>query len=385
MTEIKNSFRLQLGGFLMGLFILLGFPVIAQAIEYGGIGGRPAYPDPANPRTESIFVHEANTSEVIEEGIRLINNSAETKTLMVYAVDSTVSTDGAFACAQVSEAKKDVGAWINLEKNEVTLESLTNEIVPFTIIVPETAGVGEHNGCIVIQEKKAEPEQQGISGIRLTFRTGLRVAMLIPGEIIRELEIANFSYSKKDNGNFILKPEIKNLGNVSVDADVYVTTKYFFGSQLHRHGGQYPILRGEISTWNFELDKPFWGGWYKSSLTVSYDANPEAGVGIISGKELTNLTGSTIIFFSPPQTTALVIEIIVLVLIIFGILLLYLKRKRQNWMKREWVEYEVLEGDNIKSLGERYNVSWKLIIKANKLPAPYTLSSGNKIKLPPKK
>lgn len=126
----------------------------AFAIEYGGFGGRPAYPRADNPRTESIFVHTLEPGAVQKEGVTVINNSSETKTVLVYAADSTPSTGGAFACKQFAEEQKDVGSWIKLEKSEIKLPAGSTQLVPFTITVPLNAGVGEHNGCILIQEKK---------------------------------------------------------------------------------------------------------------------------------------------------------------------------------------------------------------------------------------
>ena len=49
------------------------------------------------------------------------------------------------------------------------------------------------------------------------------------------------------------------------------------------------------------------------------------------------------------------------------------------------VELLSAAGDDINALAERVHVSWKLIVKANKLKAPYALKSGEKIKLPPEK
>ncbi len=353
------------------------------AIEYGGFGGRPAYPSADNPRTESIFVHTLEPGDVQEEGVLTVNNAAGQKTILVYAVDSTPSTGGAFACAQFSEAKKDVGAWITLEKSEVTLEPGTSELVPFTIRVPRNVSVGEHNGCIVMQEKK-EKAQAG-SGASLSFRTGLRVAITIPGELERKLEIVGFTVTKRDDGSFLLHPFVKNLGNVSIDADVRVVTNYFFGLAYSQHGGQFPILRGETSDWNFELKKPFWGGWYRSSFAVEYDENPEAGVGVKSGKALARIEGPSVLFWSSPAPAALTIEIVVLLFIVFSGFLFCLLQKRKRWIKKNWVGYAVKSGEDIKSLAERFDVSWKLIAKANKLKPPYILKPREKIKVPPEK
>lgn len=353
-----------------------------QAIEYGGFGGRPAYPQKDNPRTESIFVHTLEPGAKAEEGITVVNNSAETKTLLVYATDSTPSTGGAFACKQLAEEKTGVGAWISLEKNEVTLEPGTNEVIPFIIKVPKSASVGEHNGCINIQEKKAK--QEGASGAMLSVRTGLRVAITVPGEIIRNLEMAGFTLSW-EKGSPVLHPRVKNTGNVSIDADVNVVTSSLLGLVYKKHGGQFPILRGETSDWNFDLKKPFWGGWYRSVFSVDYDKDSEASVGVKSGKALTALVGPSIWFWSSPTAGGLAIEIIIVLILAAAAFLVIKSKRNDKWIKNNWAEYGIGAGDDINSLAKRFDVSWKLLAKVNGLNPPYVLKPGDKIKVPPSK
>jgi hypothetical protein len=353
----------------------------AEAIEYGGFGGRPAYPREDNPRTESIFVHTLEPGQVQEEGIKVINNKSETKTLLVYAVDSVRSTDGAFACGQQTDPKSGVGSWIELEESEVTLESKTNKLVPFTISVPQNASAGEHNGCIIVQEKK---EDSGVeSGMSLSFRTGIRVAITIPGELTRKIEIVDFVISKQEDGDFLLHPAVRNTGNVSVDANVKVATRYFFGLPFAEHGGRYPILRGDTSEWNFELKRPFWGGWYRSSVWAEYDEHAEAGVGVESGEGLTHLKGPSRWFFSFPKWPALLIELAVLAAILFLIRTFLRRRKVRASIRKDWVPYAVLPGESVNAIAERCGVSWKLLAKANKLRPPYALAPGREIKVPP--
>jgi len=375
---------LQRSSLSLVMILLILIPASALAVEYGGIGGRPAYPDPNNPRTKSIFVFTLEPGQTIENGVRVINNTEEKKTLMVYAVDSVVSSGGAFACAQFNDKKKDVGSWIKLAKNEVILEPLTNEVVPFTIVAPSSVDVGEHNGCIVIQEKKNPRAGERKQGINLTFRTGLRVAVLIPGEIKRKLEIVGFDFSQQPDGGFLAAPKVKNLGNVSIDAEVKVWVDYFFGPNLVVKGGQYPILRGQESEWNFNIKRPFWGGWYKTYLTVAYDPHKEAGVGRESGKGLEVLSTSPVYFFASPQPVAVVIEIAILLLIVVVIFRVWLWYKRKRWIEKEWVEYEVQGGDDLKKIAEKFDVSWKLLARVNNIRPPYTLNSGARIKVPPR-
>jgi len=313
----------RLSGFFVLVFLFtisLFFPLSTHAIEYGGIGGKPAYPRADNPRSESIFIYTLEPGTTREDGVVVINNSPTQKTLSVYAVDSTPSSGGGFACKQLSEEKTGVGTWISLDKSEVVLESNTNEVVPFIISVPQNADVGEHNGCILIQEVK--PETEGQKGMALSFRTGMRVAITIPGEIIKKLELAGFTTTKNKKGLIVLTPKIKNSGNVSVNPDVSIATHSILGANILRQGdklgGKYLVLRNDTSEWNFELKKPFWGGWYRSDLSVEYD----------NDKELIRLAGSSP-FFSWPTPKGLTIEIAIFLLLIGATYLLFiLKSKR---------------------------------------------------------
>ena len=84
---------------------------------------------------------------------------------------------------------------MKLETEELTLAPGVSQTVPFTITVPANVSVGEHNGCILIQEKKPKKEDQ--PGVNLSIRTGLRVALTVPGDIERKLEIAGFDYKRQ--------------------------------------------------------------------------------------------------------------------------------------------------------------------------------------------
>lgn len=379
-----HRYFLKSGLALITLGFLLVGALTAKATEYGGLGGRPARPIPGNSRSESIFIHDIIPGQSLEDAVKVINNSAETKTLVVYAADSIVSSGGAFACKQLIEEKKDAGAWITMSKQEVTLASLTFEEIPFTIQAPFNADVGEHNACILIQEKKLPPTGEQQNGIILSFRTGIRVALTVPGEIIRKLEIVNFSVVKKNQNSYILKSSLKNVGNVSIDADVKVRVASFLGPELPLLGGQYPILRGEITDLNFELPRPYWGGWYKAGFTASYDASQNAAIGMNSGAPLTLLKSQEVWFFVWPAPQALAIFgggiLIILILLIWIIWKLF----RRHKIKKTWREYTCEKGTDIKKIADSFKCSWKLLAKVNKIKAPYIIAAGTKIKAPSK-
>lgn len=355
----------------------------ALAIEYAGFGARPAFPREDNPRTESIFVHTLTPGQVQDEGVRVVNNSDETKTLLVYAADSIRSTDGAFACEQLSDGRDDVGAWIELEQSEVTLPSLSNVIVPFSITIPPQASVGEHNGCILIQEKNTAPSQKK-AGALISIRTGLRVAVTIPGEIVRKLDTPTIGVEKRSNSLFVTA-SASNEGNVSIDSFVSVALKNIFGKTIAHDSGRFPVLREDIATWNFEFDHPFWGGWYRASLAVAYDADLRATVGVNTEGEQDVLSEGTGLFFVMPTIVALIIEIIVFVAVVIIVRIIIVRRKIWHWIDKTWVDYEIQEGDTLDIISKKVRIPWQLLAKVNNLQPPYILQRGEAIRVPHRK
>lgn len=361
--------------------LLLALP--SFAVEYGGIGGKPAYPRVDNPRTESIFVHTLEPGTTQDEGVLVSNNSSEDQVLQVYAVDSASATDGAFACAQENDAKVDVGTWITLEQTEITLSAGTQATVPFKISVPESVDVGEHNGCIVIQ-KKADAGTSNGSGLNLSFRSAIRVAVTVPGDIVRSLAISDFSYSAAEQDHLpTLNFTVINDGNVSIDADTAIVTKNVFGQEYFKHGGTYPVLRADTAQWNYELPNSFWGGWFQSTATVTYDAHAEASLGQDSGLEKTVLTQQTAWFFLPPARNGLWIEITIVLAVFILVIGTIIIRRRQRQVMDQWVDYTIKTGEDLEMLAKQYHIAWQRLAKLNRLKAPYRLKAGDHLKVPP--
>jgi hypothetical protein len=380
MNKTKNT---KLFAAFAAIALFAGTVSPAFAVENNGIGGRPANPRAENPRSESIFIYNLKAGDTAKDGIRVLNNSSAEKTILVYATDSEYASGGAFTCAQMVDLKKDVGNWITLEKSEVTLKPYTNEVVPFTITAVGTADVGEHNGCIVVEEKPAATEMTNQNSINISLRSGLRVAVTIPGDIKRGAEIAGFSVTDDNDGMVRFHPKMTNTGNVSLDTNIDIFTKYFFGRDYQKHGGKFPLMAGQTGEWNFEMARPFWGGWYRTQFSASYDDGAAAGIGVASGDEFKSLKSKELWYFVMPSLYAMIIEIAVLLIIVLFIFLTIVHLRRNAWINKHWSAYAVKSGDDIHKLADRYSVSWKLIAKVNKIKPPYTLKSGAKLRVPP--
>ena len=389
----KSTFKQWPTSGVIAFFVILSFliiPLHAQAIEYKGIGLRPAFPREGNPRTEDIFIHTIKPGDVVEDGARVINNTDVPKTLLVYAADYLAASSGGFACRQYVEEKKEVGSWIKMEKEELTLPPQSNEVVKFTITVPPTADVGEQNGCIVVQEKNPAPANPNnpndtAPGMNLSFRTGLRIALTIPGDIKKGLKIVDFNAGQRSDGNVLFTANIENIGNVSVDTSVKVKTSNLLNKTIIEHGGQYPLLRGKVYDFNYEWKRPFWGGIYFSQLTAEYDPSFVSELGQKSDTQTTVLKSVKKVFFVWPALPALLIELFVILALLYLFFKVYRKNRLNKKVQQTWVRYKVKPQDDITDIAKKVRVKWKTLAFVNHIKPPYILVPGQFIKIPPGK
>lgn len=368
-------------GIVVFFFLVLIAPsVLVNAVEYGGLGGVPANPDPNNPRTKSIFVYTIAQGKTKKDAVNVVNNTAETKTVEVYATDSEIASGGSFACRQKLEPQNMVGGWVRLDQTIIQLDPNTSRIVPFEVKVPDDANVGEHNGCIVIQEKGAAPTEGG-NGVQLSFRSALRVAITVPGDIVKDVQFTDLNI-KGESKKYIINAQLKNKGNVSLDTDVQVSVKNMFNRSIYRNGGVYPLLaQKNPMELNFEFKRPFWGGWYRVSGTAAYNGNPKIALGEVGEKNVVKQAPGKLLFIAP-QPAAAAIELAGLLLLMLLLWLALRQVRHKKAISRHWEAFVVDKGDTLNSLAREHRIDWKTIARANKLKAPYELKPGNKIKLP---
>src|SRR3989338_2457777 len=215
-------FRKFIFYFSLVLVVFL-FPISVFALSSGGIGGYPANPDPAIQYSGSWFIYNLDLGESKADALLLFNSGEETKTVKLYPVDSIPSNQGNFALEAQDAPRDGIGAWIKLAETLVTLEQGESREIPFVITIPKDADVGEHSGGIIIQ-KAAPGQAEGEAAASVVTRVGIRVYQTVPGEIIKEIEIDDFSLE-------LIKPQdqkpyydivltAKNKGNVSLSPKV---------------------------------------------------------------------------------------------------------------------------------------------------------------------
>lgn len=366
---------------------LLMIPAGASAINYGGVGAKPANPNPANPRSQSIFIYELKPGQTASDGIRVQNNTTDSQVISLYAVDSIISSDGSFGCAQNADPRVAVGSWIQLSQDTVTLAPNSDKVVPFTVSVPndKNVSVGEHDGCIAIQTAAQTAKQSKQSGVLLSFRTATRVVVTVPGKIVKKLKVNQVAVKQPGNNKLTISPTITNAGNVSLDTNLRTKLLSVFGvSAATAQNGTTPVLPKDSATRNFEVPQPFWGGFYRAQVDATYNANPASGLGQTNKSDEQTVSSTSSWFFVAPAPAALLIELAA-VLVIAGLIYWFVRqRRRQTDVRQNWEDYKVKASDKLPALAESRGIAWKEVARANGLKAPYHLEKGQTIKLPPK-
>jgi len=406
MNESVHAFALRV--LLLAAMAVLGLSTLVFAAS-GGVGGRPANPDPDNPRTQSIFIYTLESGKTKSDQLYLSNGSDTDQVVQLYAVDGTVSNTGAFTCEQEVEPRDDMGKAIQLSKNEVTVPANGNLLVDFTVTVPNKSDVGEHDGCIVIQ-KKEDTTQQQTGSIQVHTRTAVRVVVIVPGDIHREIGITDFTAAssfKKGQKTYI-GPQVsfglKNSGNVSADVAVIVHIRDLFGNEMVAPGasgqkaffsGQYPVIADSTFTVNYDAEfQPFFGGWYKVTAGIAYNKKAGTfGVDAAATDIVRDESEAVTIFFWPSTWCFVIFGMVVLSALSFvGWRIIQsrdAKKRARDSLKRPsektmWGAYEIQEGDTIGQLAAKSGVAIGKIAVMNKLETPYTLEPGQKIYLPRK-
>lgn len=350
-----------------------------SAIASGGIGGRPANPDPENPRTQSIFIMTVDRGAEASDEVLVSNTTDQTQTIEMYAVDGMTTNTGAYTCRQEADARVRVGAWTRLAKNEIVLEAGKSEKVGFQVAVPPSGDVGEQNGCIVFQTPQDTSAQEG--NVRIQMRQAIRLVVTVPGELHKKVEIESFNYATSgDRPTYTLK--VKNVGNVSSDIDARVKVTSVFGNEVYQNGGGYPVMPDQSLELSFEDDKaPIMGGWYWMEAAVKYDKR--AGVfGTDSVDNLATLQSEKKLVFIKPTSTGWLIYGAILLLALLAVGVGLAKKWQRSQAVRRGVRHHVAAGETIQTVADKYGVSWKAVARLNDIKAPYTLRAGQVLKVP---
>jgi hypothetical protein len=184
------------------------------------------------------FQYSVDPGVQINDTVLITNSGATAAEFSIYATDAVnVEGTGDFGLLQRQDAPTDVGAWITLPSEKLTLEPGAQASVPFSLVIPSDASPGEHVAGIVASVISETTDAEG-AAVTLEQRVGARVYLEISGTKIADVEVAGLSssYSPSWNpfggGQLALSFDLRNTGNQRVDVAPKVTVAGPFGIPL---------------------------------------------------------------------------------------------------------------------------------------------------------
>ena len=180
--------------------------------------------------SRGVFNYEILPRGLVQDWVAISNFRRKPITVRVFAKDASSTRDSAFAIQASADAPKDVGSWITLKENKVTIPARTEVVVPFQLGVPYNATPGDHAGGIVVSLLAKEAKPQG-GTIVVDHRIAMRVHLRVPGDLKPALSIERLKVSWNGGvallgrGDVSVSYAIRNTGNVRMTAtgDVKLT------------------------------------------------------------------------------------------------------------------------------------------------------------------
>ena len=171
--------------------------------------------------TRSELSYTGEPGSVIEDGVTVFNLGNEVLTFRIYGTDAVNTPDGSFSLLPRTEASSDVGTWVTVGQEHVTIAPGKAATIQITIAVPEGAAPGDHVGGVVASSPTFGETDDG-SRVELDRGIGTRIYLRVPGELRPELAVEDLSvaYSGRLNplgGAATASYRVQNRGNVRID------------------------------------------------------------------------------------------------------------------------------------------------------------------------
>jgi hypothetical protein len=237
--------------------------------------------DPSQPGNRPYLSYTAAAGTSVTDGVTIYNYGNVPQTFRLYAADAFNTEDGGFDVLAGDQTSKDVGAWVKIPQENLTLPPGQQATVPITIDIPADASPGDHVAAI-LASSRAEGTGPDGKAIALDRRTGTRLYLRVAGPVEPKLNIegVSVSYSPSLNplgGSATVTYTVANRGNVRLGGKSHVSVGGPFGL-FSKNGPDQELTElrpGQSVTYTTTIDGV--PATVVSSATVHLDPSAAAG------------------------------------------------------------------------------------------------------------
>ena len=221
--------RLVMGAsllFIVILGVLLEAPLGLSSIAHADGGGpefglQPVLYDPSDPLTKSYFIFDSKAGVVLKSRVRVTNVGTARGSVSLYTVDATTGQTSGAVYLNRNDPRNDVGAWVTLGMQHLTLDPGQSKIVSFQVNIPSSVRPGQHLGGIVAEnltQLSSTPASNangntGTFQIKVKNLTIIAVQVNLPGTPVEQMA-ATAIQAGGQNGYQNLLLGLSNTGTV---------------------------------------------------------------------------------------------------------------------------------------------------------------------------
>lgn len=195
-------------------------------------------PAKKDDQARALFNYSVEPGDVIADTLHVHVSGSSPIALQVYGSDAFLNDSGVFDVLPAAEVPRDLGSWIEMDHDHVTVQSGDETDIPFTLTVPANATPGDHVGGIVTSVGSDLDAKNG-GTVRLDRRLGARVYVRVSGALEPGLTVSKprVSYRPSANpfgGRTEISYTITNTGNVRVHARRSTTISELLGGSSRK-------------------------------------------------------------------------------------------------------------------------------------------------------
>jgi hypothetical protein len=149
---------------------------------------RPVTFDPKVPATSSYFIFAGKRGKTFTSEVRVTNAGDQPGTAYLYPVDATTGQTSGTVYLSRKNKRRDVGRWLRLGTQSVTLAPGESRVVSFRFTIPRKTRRGDHVGGIVAENARLKTGakaqgRKGSGGFQISIRelTIVGVEVTLPG------------------------------------------------------------------------------------------------------------------------------------------------------------------------------------------------------------
>jgi hypothetical protein len=199
--SVRWMFLHLLLGVLVITFLLL--EVLGAKTVYAA-GGRAHFdikptfsPSAHNTVPRANFIYNSRSGNLIRDSLHVTNNGTVRGTVNIYPEDAITSQMSGETFPTHNDPRHDVGAWITLSSQQVTLNPGQSRDVSFSLTIPAHVRPGQHAGGFVAEEPdRQESSSKGAiqTVVQIHTREVIGVLINLPGTTVEKLDATGFTY-----------------------------------------------------------------------------------------------------------------------------------------------------------------------------------------------